>query len=107
MHDKSYHYSQAELITWNWEDPELGTIGWGNRLAAEADDLKAKFEGEFGGSEERLYRYWPQAFRCTCYGADGELVWGCDHYGTGPTPCTCDFCKRVLFPFVCGLLLTQ
>jgi hypothetical protein len=96
MEDKSYHHGEAELITWEWEDPDLGKIGWGSTLAAEADDLKAKFEGEFGGSEERLYQYWPQAFRWTCCGADGALEWGCDHHGTGLTPCTCDFCKYVL-----------
>jgi hypothetical protein len=91
--DKSYHQGDAELITWEWTAPGLGRIGWGNTLAAEAADLRAKFEGEFGGSAERLYLYWPQAFRWTCCGADGSVEYGCDHHGTGPRPCTCDFCK--------------
>ena len=68
-------------------------MGWGNIVPAEADDLKRKFETEFGGDELKMYNYWPRGFRWTCCGADGEQRWGCDHHGMGSVPCTCDFCK--------------
>ncbi|KAI1773578.1 hypothetical protein F4818DRAFT_116554 [Hypoxylon cercidicola] len=37
-------------------------------------------------------RYWPRAFRWTCCGLCGDQRLGCDHHGTGPDPCQCDFC---------------
>lgn len=85
-------------------------MGWGNMLLEESDDMKRRFETEMGGDEEKLYAEWPQAFRWTCCGAirqgfgtpmsdlvssgtDAEMSWGCDHHGTGSTPCTCDYCR--------------
>ena len=68
-------------------------MGWGACVQEEAEDLKAKFEGEMGGDEKRLYEYWPQAFRWTCCGTSADMKWGCDHHGGGKKPCTCDFCQ--------------
>ncbi|KAI0314127.1 hypothetical protein OF83DRAFT_1138190 [Amylostereum chailletii] len=88
--DGSLHEGALELIT--WDCPKEGT-GWGRCFLDEADDLKRKFEGKFGGSEEKFFAYWPQGFRWTCCGMGGDMRWGCDHHGTGKKPCTCDFCR--------------
>ena len=72
----------------------LRGYGVGNCIAGEdSDGLRQKFETEFAGSEERLYEYWPQGFRWTCCGTEGDQDIGCDHHGKGPTPCSCDFCQ--------------
>jgi len=68
-------------------------MGWGNCLASESDELKEKFEKEFNSNEEKMYEYWPQGFRWTCCGTEGDQRFGCDHHGNGSTPCSCDFCK--------------
>jgi hypothetical protein len=68
-------------------------MGWGNCLAIESDELKEKFEKEFNSNEEKMYKYWPQGFRWTCCGTEGDQLFGCDHHGEGSTPCSCDFCK--------------
>jgi hypothetical protein len=52
--------------------PSEGT-GWGHCIEEEADDLKKKFETEFGGSLEKFHQYWPQGFRWTCCGTDAGI----------------------------------
>ncbi|KDQ17582.1 hypothetical protein BOTBODRAFT_29757 [Botryobasidium botryosum FD-172 SS1] len=88
--DQSLHEGRLELITWTL--PGLD-VGWANVYLNEVDDLKHKFEVEFGGDEEKFFEYWPQGFRWTCCGLDGAITYGCDHHGTGKKPCTCDFCR--------------
>ncbi|KAF8163748.1 hypothetical protein B0H34DRAFT_336394 [Crassisporium funariophilum] len=88
--DRSLHEGRLDLIT--WANEKEGT-GWGNVSADESDDMRKKFEEEFGGDEEKLYDYWPQAFRWTCCGTSADMDWGCDHHGSGSRPCTCDFCR--------------
>ncbi|KJA21915.1 hypothetical protein HYPSUDRAFT_675475 [Hypholoma sublateritium FD-334 SS-4] len=88
--DGSLHEGKLELITWVSE--EEGT-GWGHVLIEESDDMRKKFEEEFGRDEAKLHKHWPQAFRWTCCGTDAGMNWGCDHHGTGSKACTCDFCK--------------
>ncbi|CAG8949196.1 hypothetical protein HYFRA_00004819 [Hymenoscyphus fraxineus] len=85
--DKSLHYGKLELVTWT-----TGEFGWGNTYVEE-EDLKNKFEDEFQSDEKQLFDYWPSAFRWTCCGNDASQTFGCDHHGTGPKPCTCDFCR--------------
>ena len=77
-----------------WPSPKE-ELGWGGCFADESDDLKRKFEVEFGGDEARFYKHWPQGFRWTCCGTDAGMKWGCDHHGTGSKPCSCDFCRCV------------
>ncbi|KAJ7045842.1 hypothetical protein C8F04DRAFT_940002 [Mycena alexandri] len=84
------HEGRLELVT--WDCPEEGK-GWGACLAEESEELKKIFETEFGGEEEKLYNYWPRAFRWTCCGTHAGMNHGCDHHGTGSNPCTCDFCR--------------
>lgn len=101
--DGAKHEGRLELITWSVPassqrpadgDDFCEDMGWGNCVAGEdSDDLRQKFETEFAGSEERLYEYWPQGFRWTCCGTEGDQDFGCDHHGKGPTPCSCDFCQ--------------
>ena len=100
--DEFKHEGRLELITWSVPatsqrsdgDDWCEDMGWGNCVAGEdSDSLKRKFETEFSGSEEKLYEYWPQGFRWTCCGIDGDQEWGCDHHGTGSESCTCDFCR--------------
>ncbi len=101
--DKAKHEGRLELITWSVpassqrptdEYDFCEDMGWGNCVAGEdSDDLRQKFETEFAGSEERFYEYWPQGFRWTCCGNEGDQDYGCDHHGKGSTPCSCDFCK--------------
>lgn len=101
--DGAKHEGRLELITWSVpassqrparKDDYLEDMGWGNCVAGEdSDDLRQKFEKEFGGSEERLYEYWPQGFRWTCCGTEGDQDFGCDHHGKDSKPCSCDFCK--------------
>lgn len=87
---KEKHEGELELIT--WACPEEGT-GWGSCFTEESDDLRRKFEIEFGGDLEKFYKYWPQGFRWRCCGAAGNVTYGCDHHGRGKKPCSCDFCK--------------
>ena len=80
-------------MTWGSEEEETG---WGNCFLDECEDLKRKFETEYEGKHRRFFKYWPQGYRWTCCGTDGSMTFGCDHHGTGPNPCTCDFCRYVL-----------
>lgn len=94
--DGNRHEGKLELIIWSGERD--GTeVGWGNHPVEDsgAVKLKEKFETEFNSDEEKLYKYWPPAFRWTCCGEDADSSFGCDHHGSGSTPCTCDFCKYV------------
>ncbi|KAF9560651.1 hypothetical protein CPC08DRAFT_665197 [Agrocybe pediades] len=88
--DKSLHHGKLELITWS--NAKEGT-GWGHVFEDEAADLKRKFEVELQRDEAKFYKEWPQGFRWTCCGTDGGMDYGCDHHGSGPKPCTCDFCR--------------
>ena len=103
--DGSLHERKLELMTWPSPQEELG---WGGCFADESDDLKRKFEGQFGGDEARFYKHWPQGFRWTCCGTDAGMKWGCDHHGTGSKPCSCDFCRCVRhflsFLWCCALI---
>ncbi|KAF9475461.1 hypothetical protein BDN70DRAFT_840872 [Pholiota conissans] len=91
--DGNLHEGNLELITWSCTETEDGILkGWGNVDIEESADLKEKFEKEFKGDEKELHRYWPEAFRWTCCGTDAGIEYGCDHHGTGSTPCSCDFC---------------
>ena len=67
-------------------------MGWGNTIVEESADLKRMYEEDFGRDDKKLYEYWPQAYRWTCCGTVGDQKFGCDHHGTGPKPCECDFC---------------
>lgn len=101
--DRTQHEGSLELITWSVpatnqrpadSDGFCPDLGWGNCFAGEdSDSLRRQFETEFAGSEERFYEYWPQGFRWTCCGTEGEQKFGCDHHGKGARPCSCDFCK--------------
>ncbi|KAH8743775.1 hypothetical protein F5883DRAFT_33019 [Diaporthe sp. PMI_573] len=86
------HEGKLELITWA-STTGGNRMGWGNCLASESDELKEKFEKEFNSNEEKMYEYWPQGFRWTCCGTEGDQRFGCDHHGNGSMPCSCDFCK--------------
>ncbi|VDC07679.1 unnamed protein product [Peniophora sp. CBMAI 1063] len=88
--DRSHHEGHLELIT--WDCPKEGT-GWGHCFKEESNDLRRKFETEFNGNEEKFYEYWPQGFRWTCCGTEGDMNYGCDHHGTGLYACTCDYCR--------------
>ncbi|XXH03350.1 hypothetical protein Hte_009748 [Hypoxylon texense] len=91
--DGTQHFGELELITWGGRDPLFGEeTGWGNCLLSESADLKRKYKGEFKSDDAQMYRYWPQGFRWTCCGLCGDQRLGCDHHGTGPDPCQCDFC---------------
>ncbi|KAF8180571.1 hypothetical protein BJ912DRAFT_980762, partial [Pholiota molesta] len=89
--DDNFHEGDLELITWP-ADFEGTATGWGHCALEDADALRAKFEGEFGGDQEKLLLYFPRAFRWTCCGTHAGMDWGCDHHGSGFKPCTCDFC---------------
>ncbi|KAI1098485.1 hypothetical protein F4804DRAFT_123169 [Jackrogersella minutella] len=91
--DRTWHFGDLELITWGGVMSEYGEeLGWGNCCASEADDLRRKYEEKFGSDDIRMYAYRPHGFRWTCCGTAGDQRFGCDHHGTGPTPCQCDFC---------------
>ena len=90
--DGNSHEGKLELITWT-STAGGDRMGWGNCLATESDALKEKFEKEYDSNEEKMYDYWPQGFRWTCCGTEGDQRFGCDHHGNGSTPCSCDFCK--------------
>jgi hypothetical protein len=90
--DGNKHEGRLELIIWSC--PKEAT-GWGHCCKEESDDLRRKFEVEFGGDEEKFHEYWPQGFRWTCCGTDAGMEYGCDHHGSGSKPCTCDFCRFV------------
>lgn len=86
------HYGVPELIIWPGHDGYCKT-GWGNIDEKESATLKKRFEEEMGSNEEKLAKIRPQAFRWTCCGATLDHPYHCDHHGSGPTPCTCDFCS--------------
>lgn len=90
--DGNSHEGKLELITWT-STAHGERMGWGNCLASESDQLKERFEKEFNSNEEKLYEDWPQGFRWTCCGTEGDQRFGCDHHGSGSAPCSCDFCK--------------
>ncbi|KAF2665597.1 hypothetical protein BT63DRAFT_377316 [Microthyrium microscopicum] len=89
--DGSSHFGEIELITWEGEDYDGQQYGWGGTVE-DPEGLKRKFEKEFRGDKGKFYDYWPSGFRWTCCGTIGDMKYGCDHHGTGPRPCTCDFC---------------
>ena len=91
--DGHKHEGDLELITWPCAKDETG---WGNCCADESEDLKRKFEGEYGSDQLKLFKHWPQGFRWTCCGTDAGMKFGCDHHGSGSVPCTCDFCRFVV-----------
>ena len=95
--DGANHEGRLELITWTGQDEFGEELGWGNCIIEECADMKRKFDEELKGDEENLYRYWPQAFRWTCCGLEGDSRFGCDHHGRGTQPCSCDFCKARVF----------
>jgi len=79
-------------MTW----PSRGEgLGWGGCFAEESDDLKWKFEVDYGGDEAQFHKHWLQGFRWTCCGTEGGMKRGCDHHGTGSRPCTCDYCRCI------------
>ncbi|KAL8292217.1 hypothetical protein RQP46_001683 [Phenoliferia psychrophenolica] len=91
--DGTSHFGALELMTWDcFSDDVEEMMGWGGTIKEEEEDMKRKFE-EVHRDEYALWKYWPQAFRWTCCGTDGDQAFGCDHHGTGPTPCKCDFCQ--------------
>ncbi|KAH9906739.1 hypothetical protein F4778DRAFT_800717 [Xylariomycetidae sp. FL2044] len=92
--DGSRHFGELELITWGGTVHHFFTesTGWGNCSEDESADLKRKYEDEFKSNDAQMYEYWPQGYRWTCCGMGGDQPWGCDHHGTGPQPCQCDFC---------------
>ncbi|KAI1767324.1 hypothetical protein GGR53DRAFT_463425 [Hypoxylon sp. FL1150] len=94
--DGTHHFGELELITWGGREPVSNEeIGWGNCVASESAALKKQYEEQFESDDARMYRYWPQGFRWTCCGNDGDQRLGvrqCDHHDTGPDPCQCDFC---------------
>lgn len=107
------HEGRLQLVTWDTPagpyNPEA--LGWGATITTESEGLKRKFEvtlhtcfqtrhvlmkclkEEFGGDEEKLFEYFPPAFRWTCCGLPGDSLFGCDHHGKDGRVCTCDFCK--------------
>lgn len=91
--DGSKHHGKLEVMT-SGERSE-GT-GWGNIALDEAQEVKKLWETKYGCDPKRFFKSYPLSFRWTCCGTDGGMVWGCDHHGTGPQPCTCDFCKLVV-----------
>ncbi|RYP40831.1 hypothetical protein DL769_011706 [Monosporascus sp. CRB-8-3] len=91
--DGSSHFGELELITWEGVAESTGErLGWGNCLISEGPALKRKYEEEFGCDDSKLFKEWPQAYRWTCCGTGGDMKWGCDHHGSGPRPCECDYC---------------
>ncbi|KAI1453675.1 hypothetical protein F4805DRAFT_442448 [Annulohypoxylon moriforme] len=96
--DGTSHSGYLELITWGETTPQGESImegrklGWGNCSSDEALNLKLKYEEEFKSDDILMYGYWPLGFRWTCCGLEGDQRAGCDHHGSGPDPCQCDFC---------------
>ncbi|KAI1207353.1 uncharacterized protein F4807DRAFT_462804 [Annulohypoxylon truncatum] len=94
--DGTSHFGDLELITWGDTTYDEGDddhkMGWGNCFINESLQLKRKYEEEFGSDDISMYGYWPQGFRWTCCGMVGDQREGCDHHGSGPDPCQCDFC---------------
>ncbi|KAJ6587219.1 hypothetical protein DFH09DRAFT_1142914 [Mycena vulgaris] len=88
--DGNKHEGRLELVTWDCPEQEMG---WGAYPAEDSEELKKKFETEFGSDEEKMFQYWPRGFRWTCCGTHARMAHGCDHHGTGSYPCTCDFCR--------------
>ncbi|KZP08178.1 hypothetical protein FIBSPDRAFT_803285 [Athelia psychrophila] len=91
--DRGKHEGRLELVTWDCVDDEGDALGWGGCFIEESDDLRKKYEGEFGRDPSKLYEHWPQAFRWTCCGTSADMKHGCDHHGSGSRPCTCDYCR--------------
>ncbi|KAI1089297.1 hypothetical protein F5B19DRAFT_467837 [Rostrohypoxylon terebratum] len=96
--DGTSHFGDLELITWGKTCYEEGDqkaddeLGWGHCFVSEVPFLKRKYEVEFGSDDILMYGFWPQGFRWTCCGLAGDERLGCDHHGSGPDPCQCDFC---------------
>jgi hypothetical protein len=90
--DGSLHFGELELITWEGEE-DGEKLGWGRVFINEAEDLKRKYYEEFKKDDVKMYEDWPQGYRWTCCGMQGDMNYGCDHHGTGPKPCSCDFCR--------------
>ncbi len=89
--DGSFHFGELELIT--WEGVNQGeTLGWGCCVLEECEELKETFMKEYNEDHEKFFKYWPQGYRWTCCAISGDMPYGCDHHGTGPKACTCDFC---------------
>lgn len=86
------HEGRMELVTWDTPAGPYNSeaLGWG-ATAEDSEGLKRKFEEEFGGDEEKLFDYFPPAFRWTCCGLPGDSLFGCDHHGKDGRVCTCDF----------------
>ncbi|RDB18243.1 hypothetical protein Hypma_000453 [Hypsizygus marmoreus] len=89
---KDKHFGKLELVTWDGQDEDGERLGWGATIAEETSDMRTKFYEELKGDEEKFFKYWPRAFRWTCCGLEGGRSFGCDHHGTGPSRCSCDFC---------------
>jgi hypothetical protein len=93
--DGSRHFGRLELITWDGESEDGDLLGFGGVFAEEADELRARFTEECGGSESRFVKVWSNGFRWTCCGVEiGLGLHGCDHHGDPRafTSCGCDFC---------------
>ncbi|KAI0881667.1 uncharacterized protein GGS22DRAFT_196236 [Annulohypoxylon maeteangense] len=93
--DGTSHFGDLELMTWGDtcpRDENDHRLGWGNCFVDEALQLKRKYEEEFGSDDIAMYGYWSHGFRWTCCGMAAGQNDGCDHHGTGPDPCQCDFC---------------
>ncbi|KAI1646304.1 hypothetical protein F4815DRAFT_472792 [Daldinia loculata] len=91
--DGGSHFGELELITWGGVCSVTGDeLGWGNCVVSESAELKRKYEEDFKSDDIRMHQYWPQGFRWTCCGMLSDMNFGCDHHGTGPQPCSCDFC---------------
>ncbi|TFK99195.1 hypothetical protein BDV98DRAFT_511234, partial [Pterulicium gracile] len=90
--DRSEHFGKLELIIWTGVD-DGDKLGFGCVYEDEADDLKHRFETEFNSDLEKFFEERPMGYRWTCYGMVGDMTYGCDHHGTGPKPCTCDYCR--------------
>ncbi|KAF8864875.1 hypothetical protein BDZ45DRAFT_496086 [Acephala macrosclerotiorum] len=93
--DGGRHSGNLEVVTWDTPDHAdvalLGPLGWGATIQEESEEMKQKFEVEFNGDFEKLYDYWPRAFRWTCCGLDGGYKYGCDSHVPGQ--CRCDNCR--------------
>jgi hypothetical protein len=79
--DGGKHDGLLELKTWNAIEDNT-ELGWGGVLIQEAEDHKKNFITKYNSDEEKFYEYWPQGFRWTCCGMNGDVD-NCDHHGTG------------------------
>lgn len=113
--DMSAHFGKLELVTWSGvcqvtegtlllqsvpftlqRNPTIAAkehLGFGCVFEEEAADPKERFETDCHSDLEKFFEYRPQGFRWTCCELVGSSPYGCDHHGTGPKACTCDFCR--------------